>query len=173
MEREREVSTDTYLLVKEPYLVRFNLPTFGFAIALSCSAQLSADATAHDQASGHCGEMSKLARPHVQLHEKVDDGVPEMHSFGPNGTVPELCEASGLSARGGVDSSAGICALEEGSEGAEDAGAGAERHDGELCPGLSRSAIRVGAGIGASRARSRPERVSCARAVAMSGSSMR
>lgn len=52
-----------------------------------------------------------------------------MHRLGPNRTIPELLEASGLCARSGVDSSAGIGALEEGPEGAEDAGAGAERHD--------------------------------------------
>lgn len=59
----------------------------------------------------------------------METGVPEVHSLGPNGAVPELCEASGLGAGSCVDSSAGICALEERSEGAEDAGAGAERHD--------------------------------------------
>lgn len=54
--------------------------------------------------------------------------VPKVHGLGSNGTVPELGEASGLSsARGGVHSSVSI-ALEEWPEGAEDAGAGAERH---------------------------------------------
>lgn len=58
-------------------------------------------------------------------------GIPEMHRLGPNGRVPEACKARGLSAGGGVDSSAGIPRLaEEGPEGAEDAGAGAERHAG-------------------------------------------
>lgn len=53
-----------------------------------------------------------------------------MHRLGPNGAVPELLEASGLGAGGRVDSSPGIGALEEGPEGGEDAGAGAERHGG-------------------------------------------
>jgi hypothetical protein len=55
--------------------------------------------------------------------------VPEMHSLGSNGAVPKLLEASGLGAGSRVDSSAGICALEERSEGAEDARARAEGHD--------------------------------------------
>ncbi len=55
--------------------------------------------------------------------------IPEVHCLGSDRTVPEPGEASRLSTCGSVDSSAGICALEEGSEGAEDAGAGAERHD--------------------------------------------
>lgn len=53
-----------------------------------------------------------------------------MHRLGPDRAVPEPLEARGLRARSRVHSSAGICALEEGPEGAEDAGAGAERHDG-------------------------------------------
>lgn len=66
-----------------------------------------------------------------------------MHSLWADGTVPELLEASGLSAGSRVDSSAGICALEERSEGAEDAGAGAERHDCcVFCP--SRSIVGKG-----------------------------
>ena len=57
--------------------------------------------------------------------------VPEMHRLGSNGAVPELCKASWLSsACGRVDAAAGICALEERPEGAEDAGTRAERHDG-------------------------------------------
>lgn len=53
-----------------------------------------------------------------------------MYRLGANGAVPELRKARGLSARGGVDSSAGIPWLsEEGPEAGEDAGAGAERHD--------------------------------------------
>lgn len=116
---------------------------------------------------GQCGELAA----HCGWAWRWYGGsVPEVDSLGTDGAVPELLEASGLSARSRC-MSAGICALEEGSEGAEDAGAGAERHDRELCPVLSRSAIRLRGGIGASRVRSRPERVSCASAVAMSGSS--
>ena len=52
-----------------------------------------------------------------------------MHRLRTNRAVPESGKARELWARGGVYSSAGICSLEEGPEGAEDAGAGAERHD--------------------------------------------
>ena len=59
--------------------------------------------------------------------------LPEMHRLRSNGAVPELCKASGLRSTGSrVDASAGICALEERSEGAEDAGSRAERHDGSV-----------------------------------------
>lgn len=55
--------------------------------------------------------------------------VPKVHRLGPNGAIPELLEAGGCFGPGGrVDGSAGIGAGEEGTEGAEDAGAGAERH---------------------------------------------
>lgn len=77
--------------------------------------------------------------------EEAKQCVPEMHSLWADGTVPELLEASGLGTGSRVDSSAGICALEERSEGAEDAGAGAERHDCYVfCP--SRFFDRVGRG---------------------------
>jgi hypothetical protein len=52
-----------------------------------------------------------------------------MDSLGSDRAVPEPCEASRLGACGRACVSAGICALEEGSERAEDAGARAERHD--------------------------------------------
>jgi len=69
--------------------------------------------------------------------------VPEVDSLGSDRAVPELLEASGLSACSCAGMSAGICALKEGSERAEDAGARAERHDRGLCPLLSKLAIRA------------------------------
>jgi len=81
---------------------------------------------------GECGELATHCGGRWEWRE---GSVPEVDCLGTDGAVPELLEASGLSARRG-SMAAGICALEEGSEGAEDAGAGAERHDGELCPGL-------------------------------------
>jgi hypothetical protein len=62
-----------------------------------------------------------------------------MNGLGANGAVPEACEASRPS--GGGSSSAGICVscAEEGPEAAEDAGAGAERHDCCVFPSLSSS----------------------------------
>lgn len=76
---------------------------------------------------GHCGEMRRLG---LNEQSRTRDCVPEMHRLGPNGAVPEFCKASWLcSACSRVDASAGICALEERSEGAEDAGSRAERHD--------------------------------------------
>lgn len=50
-----------------------------------------------------------------------------MHRLGADGRVPELGEAGGLSARG-RRMAAGVVLAEVCAEGAEDAGAGAERH---------------------------------------------
>lgn len=74
---------------------------------------------------GGAGEVGGAGEDHTPFHY----WGPEMHSLWADGTVPELLKSSGLGASSRVDSSAGICALEERSEGAEDAGAGAERHD--------------------------------------------
>lgn len=66
-------------------------------------------------------------RPHRGLVTVKD--VPEVHSLGANGAVPEASEAA--RAGSGSCSSAAICLCrsEEGSEAAEDAGAWTERHD--------------------------------------------
>lgn len=64
-------------------------------------------------------------------HACVGEGsrVPEVNRLGADGRVPEPGEAGGLSARCGRGIAAGVELCEVGAaEGAEDAGAGAERH---------------------------------------------
>lgn len=55
------------------------------------------------------------------------EDAPEVHRLGADGRVPELGEAGGLSAHG-RRMAAGVVLAEVCAEGAEDAGAGAERH---------------------------------------------
>lgn len=78
---------------------------------------------------GGAREVRGAGEHHAPFH----DWGPKVHRLGPNRAVPELLEASWFRPSGGVDPSAGIGALEEGSEGVEDAGARTEGHDGVLC----------------------------------------
>lgn len=89
---------------------------------------------------GKCEPGSVFKICVAAFRKALGGSVPEVHSLGTNGTVPELLEASGLGACSRVDSSTGICALEERSEGAEDAGAWAERH---VCCVLSSCSVSI------------------------------
>jgi hypothetical protein len=87
--------------------------------------------------------MRGVAAHCIEGCRRYRGSVPEVDSLGSDRAVPKLLEARSLRACGCVLIPAGICALEERSERAEDAGARAERHDRCLCPLLSRLAIRV------------------------------
>jgi hypothetical protein len=67
-----------------------------------------------------------------------EQDAPEVHRLGADGRVPEPGEAGGLSACG-RRMAAGVVLAEVCAEGAEDAGAGAERHGGLTVGGVGDS----------------------------------
>lgn len=94
-----------------------------------------------------------------------------MNSLGADGAVPEFREASLFSGRGCSSAAICLCGSEEGSEAAEDAGAGAERHAG----GAFLLLCSVGVGLSGEKDGRRRLSVSCevAQVVAIPGSTFK